>query len=85
MPADEIYTSLLENFDNYLQDTIVGEPVYFLLNAQNLTWAKRKGLRQRVRRHFKAAAENLIQKFTISSNSPLEVPRCPNTTEKKKS
>ena len=37
MFAEEISTRLLENLDNYFQDTIVGEPTQFVLNGQKLT------------------------------------------------
>ena len=82
--ADEISTSLLENLDNYLQDTNVGEQVELVLDAQKLALAERQRFRQRAWRHFKAATKYLIRKCPISSNSHVEALRCLDPMERKK-
>ena len=83
MSADEIFTSLLENFDNYLQDTILGEEVELALDGPELILAERQGFTRRVRKHFKAPAIHLIKKCPISSKSRLEVLRGLDPTERK--
>ena len=58
MSADEICTTLLDNWINCFQNTIVSEQVKRVLCAQELTLAERKGARRQARRHFKATVKH---------------------------
>nr|CAG4635385.1 EOG090X044C [Artemia franciscana] len=82
--AEEMSTSLLENLDYDLQDTIVGEQLEFALDAQKLTFVERQGFCGRARSPFKAAAEHFIKKHPVSSNSFLETLRCLDPKERKR-